>query len=102
MEGVDDSAQPALRGITLNVFDYVFDQIQDQTDAGNREYLVYITYLEIYNEDIKDLLSKKGEKLPLKEGSDKGVYVKNLQKVRPLADGSRVAVLEHCLCSHRC
>lgn len=87
MEGVDDKSNPALRGITLNVFDYVFDQIQDQSGADGREYLVYITYLEIYNEDIKDLLSKNGEKLQLKEGSDKGVYVRNLQKVRTATPG---------------
>jgi hypothetical protein len=80
MEGVDDAAKPALRGITLNVFDFVFDQIQDESD-GNTEYLVYITYLEIYNEDVKDLLSKDSAKLQLKEAVDKGVYVKDLKKV---------------------
>lgn len=81
MEGVDDAAAPQLRGITLNVFDFVFDAIQGDRDSG-REYLVYITYLEIYNEEIKDLLSEKGGKLQLKEGPDKGVYVKDLKRVR--------------------
>jgi Kinesin motor domain len=80
MEGADDPAKPALRGITLNVFDFVFDQIQDASD-GASEYLVYITYLEIYNEEIKDLLSKDSAKLQLKEAVDKGVYVKDLKRV---------------------
>jgi hypothetical protein len=81
MEGVDDEAKPELRGIMLNVFDFVFDQIQDDKD-GQREYLVYITYLEIYNEDIKDLLVKDSPKLQLKEGPNKVVYVNGLRKVR--------------------
>ena len=80
MEGVDDPAKPELRGIMLNVFDFIFDQIQDDNDH-QREYLVYISYLEIYNEEIRDLLAKNSEKLQLKEGSDKGVYVKGLKKV---------------------
>jgi hypothetical protein len=80
MEGVEDAATPALRGITLNVFDFVFDQIHD-TAGSEREYLVYISYLEIYNEEIKDLLSQDAPKLQLKEGADKGVFVKDLKKV---------------------
>lgn len=80
MEGVDDPSKPELRGIMLNVFDFIFDQIQDDNDH-QREYLVYISYLEIYNEEIRDLLAKNSEKLQLKEGSDKGVYVKGLKKV---------------------
>eukprot|EP00892_Ulva_mutabilis_P004653 jgi/Ulvmu1/255/UM001_0259.1 len=80
MEGVDDATKPELRGIMLNVFDFIFDQIQDDSEH-QREYLVYISYLEIYNEEIRDLLAKDSEKLQLKEAADKGVYVKGLKKV---------------------
>lgn len=82
MDGVDDPAQPALRGITLNAFDSIFDHIADDR-IGDPEYLVYITFLEIYNEDVRDLLSKNGAaKLQLKEAPDQGVYVKDLKKAR--------------------
>lgn len=83
MEGVCDNERPELRGIMLNVFDFIFDQIQE--DDKDREYLVYVSYLEIYNEEIKDLLSKdSSQKLHLKEGQDKGVYVNGLKKVQSI------------------
>ncbi len=49
--------------------------------GGEKEYLVRASYLEIYNEDIRDLLSKNPtNKLELKESPDKGVYVKDLMQ----------------------
>ena len=42
-------------------------------------FLVRCSYLEIYNEDIRDLLSKNVDaKLELKEDPNKGVFVKDL------------------------
>lgn len=72
MEGKEDV--PDLRGITPNSFNHVFDEIGTR---GTREYLVRASYLEIYNEDIRDLLAKnQNSKLELKETVDRGVYVK--------------------------
>ena len=49
--------------------------------AGSKQYLVRASYLEIYNEDIRDLLSKNPtSKLEMKENQDKGVYVKDLKQ----------------------
>ncbi len=46
------------------------------------EYLVRASYLEIYNEEIRDLLSHNPtSKLDIKESTDKGVYVKDLTHV---------------------
>ncbi len=43
------------------------------------KFLVRCSYLEIYNEDIRDLLSKNTDaKLELKEDPNKGVFVKDL------------------------
>jgi hypothetical protein len=42
-----------------------------------KQYLVRGSYLEIYNEEIKDLMSKKPSKLELRD-KDTGVYVKDL------------------------
>ena len=40
------------------------------------KYLVHASYLEIYNEDVRDLLGKDSKaKLDLKEHPDKGIYV---------------------------
>jgi hypothetical protein len=46
-----------LRGIMPRAFENVFEQIKMQDD---REYLVRCSYLEIYQEEIRDLLAKKG------------------------------------------
>ena len=43
------------------------------------EFLVRASYLEIYNEEIRDLLSKNGQnRLDIKDSQDTGVYVKDL------------------------
>lgn len=56
-------------------FETIFNKIECDT---TKEYLVRASYLEIYNEEIRDLLSKKGSaKLDLKD-KDTGVYVKDL------------------------
>ena len=56
-----------------------FDSIFKQIDCdSSKEFLVRASYLEIYNEEIRDLLYKNGQKkLDLKD-KDTGVYVKDL------------------------
>ena len=79
MEGVHDV--PELRGILPRTFRYIFDGCEAaKSVAGeNAEFLVRASYLEIYNEEIRDLLSKDHKKqLQLKESVDQGVYVKDL------------------------
>ena len=45
----------------------------------HKQYLVRATYLEIYQEEVRDLLSKNpNQRLEVKESADKGVYVKGL------------------------
>lgn len=44
-------------------------------------FLVRVSYLEIYNEDVRDLLSKNvHNRLEIRERADIGVYVKDLSK----------------------
>eukprot|EP00804_Cyclotella_cryptica_P010642 CCRYP_005465-RA/>CCRYP_005465-RA protein AED:0.33 eAED:-0.26 QI:227/0.33/0.28/0.57/1/1/7/0/2002 len=74
MEGVNDT--PELRGIIPNSFQHIFDFIT--LDGSNDKYLVRASYFEIYNEEIRDLLSKSQISLELKESADSGVYVKDL------------------------
>lgn len=74
MEGV--AGDPSLQGIIPNSFEHIFDAIQG---SENKQYLVRASFLEIYNEEIRDLLSKNPkDKLELKEHKDSGVYVKGL------------------------
>lgn len=64
------------KGVIPRAFDHVFEKIQVTEGA---KYLVHASYLEIYNEEIRDLLGKDiKQKLELKEHPDKGVYVQSL------------------------
>lgn len=73
MEG---APTPELQGIIPNSFNHVFDAIGT---SANKQYLVRSSFLEIYNEEVRDLLSKNPkEKLELKETKESGVYVKGL------------------------
>lgn len=75
MEGKDDP--PDLRGIIPNSCCHIFDEIAKS--GSTTEFLVRSSYIEIYNEEIRDLLSKNPQnKLELKENPEKGVYVKGL------------------------
>lgn len=75
MEGV--RSDPVLRGVIPNSFEHIFTHI---ARTQNQQYLVRASYLEIYQEDIRDLLSKdQSRRLELKERPDTGVYVKDLQ-----------------------
>lgn len=75
MEG--DRGVPELKGIIPNSFAHVFAHISKS--EGEIQFLVHVSYLEIYNEEVRDLLGKDpSAKLEVKERPDIGVYVKDL------------------------
>ncbi|KAM6174113.1 kinesin-like protein KIF17 [Erethizon dorsatum] len=74
MQGLVDP--PCQRGIIPRAFEHVFESVQCAEDT---KFLVRASYLEIYNEDVHDLLgADTKQKLELKEHPEKGVYVKGL------------------------
>eukprot|EP00455_Lapot_gusevi_P025171 TRINITY_DN2641_c0_g2_i1.p1 TRINITY_DN2641_c0_g2~~TRINITY_DN2641_c0_g2_i1.p1 ORF type:complete len:781 (-),score=158.43 TRINITY_DN2641_c0_g2_i1:50-2308(-) len=76
MEGVPHVEE--LRGIMPNSFYHVFDHIDSKAGA-NIEFLVRASFLEIYNEEVYDLLnSETRSKMEVKESKDKGIFVKDL------------------------
>ena len=79
MEGI--VSNPEMRGIIPKSFEHVFRTLGSNTDP-NKQFMVRCSYLEIYNEEIRDLLSKDPEKhLDLREDADHSVYVKDLPTV---------------------
>ena len=74
------------RGIIPNCFDHIFGCMDEKT-AENAEikYLVRCSYLEIYKEDVFDLLTEvpaRGQpkkKLDVREDPGKGFYVADLK-----------------------
>ncbi|XP_075703559.1 kinesin-like protein KIF3C isoform X2 [Rhinoderma darwinii] len=64
------------KGVIPNSFDHIFTHI---SRSQNQQYLVRASYLEIYQEEIRDLLCKdQTKKLELKENPESGVYIKDL------------------------
>nr|XP_015803105.2 kinesin-like protein KIF3C [Nothobranchius furzeri] len=70
---------PEKRGVIPNAFDHIFTHIS--RSQSDKQYLVRASYLEIYREEIRDLLdpnhgSARG--LELRESPETGVYVQDL------------------------
>lgn len=75
MAGKEDDHKQ--RGVMPRAFEDIFKSIEG--DSVKTQFLIRASYLEIYNEEIRDLLSKNPKnKLDLHEKPDSGVYVKDL------------------------
>ncbi|KAM6296236.1 LOW QUALITY PROTEIN: kinesin-like protein KIF17 [Aegotheles albertisi] len=73
MQGIMDPSTQ--KGVIPRAFEHIFESVQR---AENAKFLVRASYLEIYNEDIRDLLGADiKQKLELQEHPEK-VYVKGL------------------------
>lgn len=71
-------------GMTPRVFEYLFSRIQKEKEARREEKLRFTckcSFLEIYNEQILDLLNPSSVNLQMREDLKKGVYVENLTEV---------------------
>ncbi|KAJ8478415.1 hypothetical protein OPV22_022142 [Ensete ventricosum] len=74
--------RPSLnRGMTPRIFEFLFARIKAEEESRRDEKLKYsckCSFLEIYNEQITDLLDPTSSNLLLREDIRKGVYVENL------------------------
>lgn len=69
------------RGMTPRMFEFLFARIIAEEESRMDERLTYnckCSFLEIYNEQITDLLDPSSTNLQLREDVKKGVYVENL------------------------
>ncbi|XP_020520488.1 kinesin-like protein KIN-12E isoform X3 [Amborella trichopoda] len=78
-------------GMTPRIFEYLFAQIRAEEESRRDVKLNYVckcSFLEIYNEQITDLLEPSSTNLQLREDAKKGVYVENLSEfeVRTVKD----------------
>ena len=95
LDKVDDNGAD-LKGIIPKSVNHIFGFLDSEANSG-KNFLVRCAYLEIYNEQVLDLLSKfntnapKGKKSPhpnqkqeslkIKEDPDRGIYVQDLTQV---------------------
>lgn len=75
MEGI--RTVPELCGIIPNSFAHIFGAIAKS--EGGVNFLVSVSYLEIYNEEVRNLLNINQTAMEVKERPDVGVYVKDLE-----------------------
>ncbi|BGP08659.1 hypothetical protein JCM10049v2_004506 [Rhodotorula toruloides] len=73
-----DIDSPEMKGIIPRITEQIFASII--ASPANIEYLVKVSYMEIYMEKIRDLLSPENDNLPVHEDKQRGVYVKNLSE----------------------
>ncbi|KAF8017774.1 hypothetical protein BT93_H2848 [Corymbia citriodora subsp. variegata] len=72
-------------GITPRIFEYLLARIREDEESRKEEKLTYsckCSFLEIYNEQITDLLEPSSTNLQLREDMNKGVYVENLKEYK--------------------
>ncbi|KAL0914689.1 hypothetical protein M5K25_015057 [Dendrobium thyrsiflorum] len=70
-------------GMTPRVFEYLFSRIQKEKETQSNQKLHFTckcSFLEIYNEQILDLLDPSSINLQIREDARRGVYVENLKE----------------------
>ncbi|KAL6623499.1 hypothetical protein ACP70R_033378 [Stipagrostis hirtigluma subsp. patula] len=84
------------RGMTPRIFEFLFARIRAEEESRRDENLKYsckCSFLEIYNEQITDLLDPSSSNLPLREDIRKGVYVENLTEFEVACVGDIIKLL---------
>ena len=73
-----NSSEYLKRGLLPRCFEYLFTSIQNEMQNNSIEYLIKCSYLEIYQEQVNDLLDPNPQNLQLREDLKRGVYVEGL------------------------
>ncbi|XP_006340308.1 phragmoplast orienting kinesin 2 [Solanum tuberosum] len=71
-------------GMTPRVFEYLFSRMQKEREARREENIKFTcrcSFLEIYNEQILDLLDPSSVNLQIREDTKKGIHVEDLKEV---------------------
>ncbi|XP_024516891.1 kinesin-like protein KIF15 [Selaginella moellendorffii] len=87
MEGLsvtEDQAQAhEMRGLIPRILDYMFQRMGEEKKERQKdvEYGIKCSYLQIYNEQVQDLLDPDSAHLNIREDTKNGMYVDGLQEV---------------------
>lgn len=75
---IGDVDDDELKGIMPRAFEHIFSVISSNEGPNGKKYLVRCSFIEIYNEDIHDLLSRDpNKKKAIKEDPNMGVFIKD-------------------------
>ncbi|KAI2796745.1 Kinesin- protein 12 [Blomia tropicalis] len=81
-------------GIVQLSFAYLFEQIKRRKLRDKTLYVITVSYLEVYNEQVLDLLNPSPRSLNVRWAKDRGFYAENLFKVECEDIGDLEGVLE--------
>ena len=70
------------KGIIPRSFTHIFGIMGKDNSGSNKKFMISVSFIEIYNEDVRDLLSEDSKaKKDLRESPETGVYIVNLNKI---------------------
>ena len=67
---------PNLKGIIPNAFSHIFGFIK--TEGESKKFFLRCSFVEIYNEEVRDLLGKNNRKLDIREDPKKGTFLRDV------------------------
>jgi kinesin family protein 15 len=82
IQGPEGAHRAEDKGLTVRVLEHIFRKLsRAQRASPNFHYICEVSYLELYQEELQDLLSDESKKMELREDLKKGVYVENMTKI---------------------
>jgi kinesin family protein 5 len=75
-EGFEQAERP---GIIPRIIQDIFNQIQQA--QLRYQFLIKCSYIEIYKEQIRDLLAPEHTNLHIRESSDRGIFIENVREI---------------------
>lgn len=82
-----------LRGLLPRCYEFIFERIEEAKASGS-DFVVRCSYLEIYQEQIIDLLSPESRILNIREDLKRGVYVEGLIETQVTNSAETFEVLQ--------
>merc|ERR1712228_935241 len=89
------------RGIIPNAVHHICSRMSEVTEENDIQYTVKMSFMEVYNEKIHDLLEDPSKDLPVRETLQRTFHVPDLKKVS-IEHPKKAFKLIECADSNRC
>jgi len=93
MEGFSYNNSSPKKGLIPRAIENIFKYIENNSNSDTT-FIIRVTYLQIYNESIDDLLKSEKKHLSIRENQKKGIYVEGLSEWAVCSPNDIYALLE--------